>query len=154
MAKNGFYHRSPYCVSESFPLELQSESPGLLGDFSALCQRIPPPYLVLLWPLNSVHCGFSSPLTEADQWPVHILLFRLLSWHFLLFYFWFPPPFVVFAPLWPPGATDSSIKQGESFVCSVRVCACGLDPSSVEALMLVFTRVSTLYLWNKNPAAS
>lgn len=69
-----------------------------LLDCSALCDRIPPPYLLLSWPLTSVLRGFSSALTEADQWPVHILLFRLQHWHFLLFLFLISSSFCSICP--------------------------------------------------------
>ncbi len=61
--------------------------------------------LCLWWPLNSSLCGFSL-LTEAEQWPVHILFFspRLLYFPGIsfFFYFLFPPAFVGCAPVWPP----------------------------------------------------
>lgn len=57
---------------------------------------------------------------------------------------------LLYLPLCDLLALQTPPSNKEKALC-VRVCACGLDPSSVEALMLVFTRVSTLYLRKKKP---
>lgn len=107
------------CLYESLFPELQSESSGYFCGGLQHCSKdlsIPhsrslvTPELFALW--------FQSPLTEAEQWPVHIPFFsRLLSWHFLFFISYFLLP-LLYLPLCDPCATDSSIKEGGSFVCA------------------------------------
>lgn len=74
---------------------------------------------------------FQSPPTEAAQWPVHIPFFRLFFRQFLLFYFLFPPPFVVPA-LCDPYFTHSSIGGGVFALCAS---VYHLDPWSVKTLI-------------------
>lgn len=126
------------CLYESLFPELQSESSGYFCGGLQHCSKdlsIPhsrslvTPELFALW--------FQSPLTEAEQWPVHILFF--FSDYFpgiSFFLFLISSSLCCICPCVTPAQQTPLLKKGEA-LC-VRVCH--LDPSSVKALISFFTQ--------------
>lgn len=83
---------------------------------------------------------FQSPLTQAEQWPVHISLPPAQDYFpgISFFSFLISSCLCCICPCATPALHTPLLKSGGSFVCA-RVCVSHLDPSSVEALISFFT---------------
>lgn len=103
--------------------ELQSKSSECFSlGLQCFIKDLPTPHSLPVVTYELFALWFQSPITEAEQWPVHILSFlpkiTLLSWHFLFFISYFLLP-LLYLPLCDPFTTDSSIKErrGALHVC-------------------------------------
>lgn len=154
MAKNGFYHRSPFCVSESFPLELQSESPGLLSETFQHCVNAS---LHLIW----FSCDPWTLCTVASAPPPHRSRpvacsyppFQITFLAFPPFLFLISSSFCCICPFVTSWRYRLLHQQGESFVCAC-VCVWSRSLKRWSFDVGLHSCVHTVLAEKKNPAAS
>lgn len=125
------------CLYESLFPELQSESSGYFSGGLQHCSKdLSIPHSRSLVTSELFALRFQSLLTEAEQWPVHILFFSYYFPGISLFLFLISSSLCCICPCVTPAQQTPLLKKGEA-LC-VRVCH--LDPSSVKALISFFTQ--------------